>query len=801
MKRLILLLFVLLLPLTAVSEGELSLIPMETKGYGDNSIAVHSPVEGDLLLRIYDQYNVYRTWLMKVAAGENTIIWDGLGENQERISDGVYTLAAEVSGIDGNVYEAEAPITFVRCHQAMTLALPSSNTVYQADDDWFVELDMVRPGSYVMEVYLADDLVHPVKIRQYEASGYDVFKHRWNANGLEPGAYVLRFYAADNPAYHYDMGITVKAGSAPVLPLAETGKFMPEIDDTDEEIWRLMMQPSAVIDLKATSHQNVYDEPSKSGRVLGTLHGQSQAVNVLDIRGDGWVKISAWQHEDGSFVEGYVPQERLMMVQPNGEYGLLLDKQAQTLTIYHRGKKLTTLSISTGLVAQNKLFRETPAGSYLTLEHMSEFASEGYHYDYPIRYDGGNLLHQLGHKVQGSRHDFADQTPQLGQKASHGCIRLPSQVNAEGVNAYWLYTHLPYHTRLIILDDPEQRMTDAALAGAGLREQRSDLPAVEPLPELSGETEVIITLGGDTVLGTRESWWELDESLPAYLAREGMTYPFSGLNAIFAADDMTLVNLECVLKDDAAGEDKSKQWRFRGLTSYTDVLKLASIEKVNIANNHYIDYGDRGMESTRAALAQAGIAYSGHGYTYVWDIKGHRIGFGGCRETTYKSDKSVIDRDIAALKSVGCEVILYSCHWGKEYSATHNDLQEKMAREAIDAGANVVIGTHPHVVQGIDTMDGAVVLYSLGNLMFGGTHDMTTFDATLAQLRLRFDEDAYMGCGVELIPVLTSGQPVANDFRPVVAEGVDRMRILTKIQADSGVMLNESMWFPVEQGE
>lgn len=798
MKRLILLLFVLLLPLTAVSEGELSLMPSETKGYGDNSMAVRAPMEGDLLLRIFDQYNVYRTIQLPVNAGENVITWDGLGENQERIGDGDYTLSGTLTTAGGSIYTAESTITFTRCHQAMTLALPSSNMIYQESSEWFAELDLIRPGSYVMEVYSAENMSQAVRIRQYEASGYDVFKHRWNADGLESGAYVLRFYAVGNPTYSHDIPVTVKAGSAPVLPLAVTEKFMPAEGDTDETIWQLMMQPSAVINLKSTSHQNVYDESSKQGRVLGTLHGRSQAVNVLDIRGDGWVKISAWQHEDGSFVEGYVPQERLMMVQPNDEYGLLLDKQAQTLAVYHGGERLTMLDVSTGLMAQNKLFRETPAGSYLTLEHMSEFASEGYHYDYPIRYDGGNLLHQLGHKERSGRNDHTDQIPQLGKKASHGCIRLPNQVNEDGVNAYWLYTHLPYHTRLIILDDPEQRMEEAALANAGLDKPKEDLPVAQELPELAGETEIVITLGGDTVLGTRESWWELEESFPAYLAREGMAYPFSELATIFAADDMTLVNLECVLKNDASGEDKTKQWRFRGLTDYTDVLKLASIEQVNIANNHYIDYGDWGMESTRVALKTAGVAYSGHGYTYVWDMKGHRIGFGGCRETTYKSDKHVIARDIAALKSVGCEVILYSCHWGKEYSATHNDLQERMALAAIEAGANVVIGTHPHVVQGIDTMDGAVVLYSLGNLMFGGTHDMTTFDGALAQLRLRFDEDGYLGCGVEFIPILTSGQPVANDFRPVVAQGVDRSRILTKIQVDSGVMLSEKMWFPAE---
>ena len=192
------------------------------------------------------------------------------------------------------------------------------------------------------------------------------------------------------------------------------------------------------------------------------------------------------------------------------------------------------------------------------------------------------------------------------------------------------------------------------------------------------------------------------------------------------------------------------------------------------------------------------MPYSGYGYAYVWDCKGHRVGFAGCRETTYRQNRSVISRDIEALKNAGCEVIIYSCHWGTEYSATHNDLQEEMAKEAVRAGADLIVGTHPHVVQGVAVIDHTPVLYSLGNLMFGGTHDMTTFDAALARVHLRFGEEGYEGLSLRMIPVLTSGSAAEgkNDFRPVVAEGLDMSRILAKIQTDSDMQLTDAMWFP-----
>ena len=112
------------------------------------------------------------------------------------------------------------------------------------------------------------------------------------------------------------------------------------------------------------------------------------------------------------------------------------------------------------------------------------------------------------------------------------------------------------------------------------------------------------------------------------------------------------------------------------------------------------------------------------------------------------------------------------------------------------AGVDVLVGAHPHVVQGVGTAGDTVVLWSLGNLMFGGTHDMSTFDATLALLRLRFRGDQYVGCTVSCIPILTSASAPANDFHPVLASGQDRERILQKIQADTPFALMEEMYCP-----
>lgn len=322
-----------------------------------------------------------------------------------------------------------------------------------------------------------------------------------------------------------------------------------------------------------------------------------------------------------------------------------------------------------------------------------------------------------------------------------------------------------------------------------------------PDEDLAHADKLVLTLGGDAVLGTRETWWKREDAFPAFLKAHGMDWPFSGLQELFATDDMTLVNLECVLKEDGAGEQKDKLYRFRGLPAWTDALKRGSIEQVNIANNHHVDYGGAGRRATRQALEKANIPYSGYGSTFIWEKNGHKVGFAGMRETIYRQDKERLAQEIANLRKQGCQVVVYNCHWGQEYSKKHSDLQKEMANAAVQAGADIVVGAHPHVVQGVDRIGHAPVIWSLGNLMFGGTIEMTTFDAALARVTLLFDaKKAYRGCRVEMIPILTSSRADEgiNDYHPVLAQGAHRTRIMKDIQQDSRVRVDGVMWFPAK---
>lgn len=815
MKRWIL---ALMLPLLAcflslsLAEDAFSFsVPARVTGYSENTLAVSAPASGLLTIQVADtRGNVWRTLAQQVDAGDIQFAWDGLGECDERLTAGAYTLRASLTTADGQTLQAQAAVRLTNA-QALRFALPSGPVLYRGaakDEKWFVELSAVKKGRIRMEVYAASDLSSPVLTARKQLTSNGVFCWKWDGGGLPEGDYELRLWAEENPAYVCSFSLSIRDDAPPVGEVTATGSVLPVAMD-DATIWAAMMQPSVVAALdKPTDHQKIYALPDTGSEVLGTVHGQSQGMEVIDLE-DEWALVTAWNHECGMQVTGYVPRSVLQTVTPNASYGVLINKQAQTMTVYQEGQRIGSVKISTGLMAPDKLFRETPAGAYLTVERIPAFTDGPYTYRYPIRYDGGNLLHQVGYEEKKDGMDFSDEAPLLGSKASHGCIRVDRVPGEGGINAYWLWTHLPYHTRVLILDDPQAR--SAASLALTVPEAIDEAPVLLPDPPAEEEVPILtaepdaedtilrLTFGGDAVLGTREGWWRKPEALPAYLAEYGMSWPFSGLADVFGADDMTLVNLECVLKADKNDMKTDKQFCFRGLPAWAEALKLGSIEQVNIANNHYIDYDSRGKRSTRDALTAAGIPFSGYTYTHVWETSGFKIGFAGCRETMFKRNTGLIREETQLLRNLGCDVVIYSCHWGAEYSPLHNELQEQMAHAAADAGVDLVVGTHPHVVQGAAQVGRTAVLWSLGNLMFGGTIDLSTFDAALVTAELHFDQAGYKGALLTYVPILTSSRAAEgiNDYRPVPAQGEDAQRILSLIQADSGLLdVSSSMWFP-----
>ena len=725
----------------------------------------------------------------------------------------------------------------------LTYVVPSSETLIQGKK---LRLDfMLEKAGRVIFAVLDENGAQVARFGVNKEKGVPC-KYNWDgmSNGAQvpEGRYTLTArHERDAESAALSFPLTIRAGTAADdVSLGDPLLFLPA-SESDLDIWAAMQSPVFTADVAERTHQKIYLLPDKKSGVAGTIHGQSQAVDILAAPENGFVLVGFYRHEDAEYTEGYIPEDKLIPVTPNEHYGLLIDKRAQTLSVYRDGEKLTTLPVTTGRMVAGDTERETRAGAFVTTDRLVAFSSHGKSYEYPIGYDGGNLIHSVGYKKVNGVKDFSEETALLGTKDSHGCVRVSAEPNAEGIDIFWLYTHIPYHTKVLVLDDADarrQRMVEigakttadypelyenAAVDPAPDAELPTDIapdatpgadepspspsPSPTPIPLLSQTdylaalpadlSRIVVTAGGDCVLGSEEDKRSSPYSLDSIVAQNGFAWPFSGLTDLFFSDDVTFVNLECVLKDSSRDKAAGRLFNFRGSPEFTQILTLGGVELCNIANNHYIDYGAAGKRETRAALAAAGIAYSGYGYTWIYEKEGVKIGFGGIRETIYRQDKKQIAKDIAALKDAGCAAVIYTCHFGQEYSRQHSALQTEMAYAAIDAGADIVIGHHPHVVQGVEVYKNRPIFYSVGNLVFGGNLTLTEYDALLLRLTLDFSSGEYMGARAALIPVLDTGSAPANDFRPVVAQGEDKARILQKIQDDSALLItDDTMCFP-----
>ena len=436
-------------------------MPKEVRGFVPCQIVIQSPCAGEAVLRLYDSNsNLWRVMRATVAAGENKVEWDGLGENLEKMFSGPYHFDVTVTGEDGTERTASAKCEISATKPALVYALMSSETLYtDGSEKWFVELFVSAPCQVDMEVRNGKKVVWSGTTSVSGEYG-DMFSWNGKISGgkkIAPGDYTMTFKSKPNPDYSFTYPLHVEEGPCPAGGIAETGPIVPERGMTDEEIWEYMMKPSVVIRTSGTMIQyDIYERPSTDSRVTGSLRGASQALEVVEA-GERWTLVRAWTHTNGSACTGYIRTDKLEVILPSTHYGLLIDKLDQTMTIYEDGKVIGRLPVSTGKPEPGNTYRETPAGSFLTHLHFgSSFAQEGYRYEYPIRYDAGNMIHNVGFTRVGRRRDFSANLPLLGQKASHGCIRVSPFVTEDcNINSYWLWTHLPYHTRVIILDDAD----------------------------------------------------------------------------------------------------------------------------------------------------------------------------------------------------------------------------------------------------------------------------------------------------------------------------------------------------------
>lgn len=311
---------------------------------------------------------------------------------------------------------------------------------------------------------------------------------------------------------------------------------------------------------------------------------------------------------------------------------------------------------------------------------------------------------------------------------------------------------------------------------------------------VSSPVSLTLSVVGDCTLGTDETF-DYDTSLNAYYENYGADYFLQNVKDIFSTDDLTIANFEGTLTDSDEREDKT--FAFKAPASYASILTGGSVEAVNTANNHSHDYGDQSFDDTLAALDDAGIVHFGYDETAVMDVKGIKVGLVGIYELyDHLEREQQLKDNIAKVKADGAQLIVAIFHWGNETETVPDSNQTTLGRIAIDEGADLVCGHHPHVLQGIETYKGRNIVYSLGNFCFGGNSSPSDMDTMIYQQTFTIDADGVKKDNVtNIIPCSISSATYDgyNNYQPTPAEGDEATRILGKIN-------ERSSWISTAEG-
>lgn len=312
--------------------------------------------------------------------------------------------------------------------------------------------------------------------------------------------------------------------------------------------------------------------------------------------------------------------------------------------------------------------------------------------------------------------------------------------------------------------------------------------SVEKVDKKVEEKEVSFTISfaGDCTLGNYAGQ-AYDGSFNQEYARQGndATYFLRNVKEVFEKDDLTVVNLEGPIT--TATSHVEKQFPFSGKPEYTQILTSSSVEAVTVANNHSEDYYQQGLTDTKKYLTEAKVGYFGYDDYYITEIKGIKCGFLGYRSMSVSMNNeeghAKIKAAIEKLKNdEKCQLVFVYYHWGIERQYSANDDQKTLAHFTIDAGADAVIGSHPHVVQGTETYNNKPIVYSLGNFCFGGNRNPSDTDSMIYQLSYTFKGAIQTNYAVNIIPCSLTSTKGRNDYQPKVLTDDEGQRVLDKIK-------------------
>lgn len=294
---------------------------------------------------------------------------------------------------------------------------------------------------------------------------------------------------------------------------------------------------------------------------------------------------------------------------------------------------------------------------------------------------------------------------------------------------------------------------------------------------------ITISAAGDCTLGVDSRY---NEAFNSYYTEHNASYFLKKVKPVFSKDDITIVNFEGTLTDSNDRQDKT--FTFKGPAKYAKILKKGSVEVVTLANNHSYDFGEQGFSDTKKTLKKNKIKYCYKSTIAYKTVKGVKVAFIGYSQLDGDGEAEV-KAAIKKAKKKKAKIIICNFHWGIERDYYPTEEQKSLGRYAIKQGADLVIGHHPHVLQGVEKYKGRYIVYSLGNFCFGGNMDPEDKDTMIFQQtfyvkkgKLQKKNDA------KIIPCSLSGVSYTNDFQPKILKGKAKKNLLSKMRDYSSGM-------------
>ena len=263
-----------------------------------------------------------------------------------------------------------------------------------------------------------------------------------------------------------DEGLLIGVGVSDTAAQEDAGYWSLTADATDEQIWAAITRKLTGVDAGESESAYIYDSVSDGRKKLGSVSGISQGVNVVVQRTDGWSLVEAFRNEDGAFVRGYIRTNKLRPAEPNANYGLVIDKAKQTLTVFKDGARVGSCAVSTGLATPKYLHRETPAGEFITVTRRGtiEYYGNGYS-KYTIRINGSYHISEIPTTKKNGT-DFSLLSGSLGTKATRGNICIAHDASPDGgINAEWIWNMTTENKRVKVLILDDKPRTDVPVAG------------------------------------------------------------------------------------------------------------------------------------------------------------------------------------------------------------------------------------------------------------------------------------------------------------------------------------------------